>query len=103
MAAGNAARFGKNKLLAVVDGRTMIERALDAVPADQLASVCVVTQYEFVAALAAQRGFACVMNHHPERGVSHTIRLGTEALMGTCGAILYQVADQPFLRREGDQ
>ena len=100
MAAGNAARFGENKLRAVIRGKTLIERALDAVPADRLAAVCVVTQYDFVAELAARYGFSCVRNAHPELGVSHTVRLGTEALREKCGAIVYQVADQPLLRRE---
>ncbi|MBQ2323309.1 MAG: NTP transferase domain-containing protein, partial [Oscillospiraceae bacterium] len=33
-------------------------------------------------------------------GVSHTIYLGTQALMEQSDAILYLVADQPLLRRE---
>ena len=33
MAAGNGARFGSNKLLAELEGRSLIRRALDAVPA----------------------------------------------------------------------
>ena len=32
MAAGNAARFGKNKLAAMVNGKPLIEHALDAIP-----------------------------------------------------------------------
>ncbi len=100
MAAGNAARFGENKLQAVINGRTLIRRALDAVPAEKLAAVCVVTQYDRIAELAEEYGFLCVRNDRPELGVSHTIRLGTEALRDKCGAIVYQVADQPLLRRE---
>jgi len=100
MAAGNAARFGDNKLAAAVDGKTLIERALDAVPAEALAAVCVVTQYDEVEALAARRGFRCVRNDRPEDGLSRTVRLGTEALRGECAAILYLVSDQPLLRRE---
>ena len=34
LAAGNSVRFGENKLLTEIDGRLMIERALDAIPAD---------------------------------------------------------------------
>lgn len=100
MAAGNARRFGENKLAAAVDGKTLIERALEAVPADRLAAVCVVTRFDAVCALAARFGFRCVWNDRPELGVSHTIRLGTQALMAHCDAIAYQVADQPYLRRE---
>ena len=100
MAAGNASRFGENKLTAVIDGRTMIRRAMDAIPVDRLASVCVVTQYGAVETLAGEYGFFCVRNTHPEWGQSYSVRLGTEALKGSCDAILYMVADQPYLQRE---
>ena len=99
MAAGNAERFGENKLAAQVNGKTLIEHALEAVPADALAAVCVVTQYDEVEALASRFGFLCLRNDHPEWGLSYTIRLGTEALQNDCDAIVYQVSDQPLLRR----
>ncbi len=100
MAAGDSQRFGKNKLMIPVDGKTMIQHALDAVPTDRLASVCVVTQYEEIAALAWEYGFLCVCNRHPERGISYTVRLGTEKLQDRCAAILFMVADQPLLLRK---
>ena len=100
MAAGNAGRFGKNKLMAVIRGRTLIRRAMDAVPADRLAAVCVVTQYDEVEEIAREYGFSCIRNDHPEWGQSYSARLGTEALRDNCDAILFMVADQPFLRRE---
>ncbi|MBR3561866.1 MAG: nucleotidyltransferase family protein [Oscillospiraceae bacterium] len=100
MAAGNAERFGENKLAAEVDGKTLVERALDAVPAERLVAVCVVTQYDEVERLAQKRGFTVVRNPHPEWGLSHTVRLGTEALREGCDAIVYLVSDQPLLRRE---
>ena len=40
-----------------------------------------------------------VRNDRPEDGLSRTVRLGTEAMAG-CGAILYQVADQPLLEQD---
>lgn len=100
MAAGNAERFGENKLAARLDGKTLIECALDAVPSDALAAVCVVTQYHEVEELAVRYGFRCIRNDRPEDGLSRTVRLGTEALEGGCDAILYLVSDQPLLRRE---
>lgn len=99
MAAGNASRFGENKLAAKVDGRTLIERALDAVPREKFTAVVVVTQYPEIERLAASYGFIAIRNPHPDWGISHTIRLGTEALARHCDAILYQVADQPLLER----
>ena len=46
MAAGNARRFGENKLTCALEGRTLIERTLEAVPREEFAAVCVVSQYE---------------------------------------------------------
>ena len=100
MAAGNAERFGENKLLcAAWDGRSLIEHALDAIPRECFARVLVVTQYPEITALAKERGFETLQNEHPGRGQSGTIHLGTRAL-SDCGAICFMVADQPLLRRE---
>ena len=96
MAAGNASRFGENKLAAVFEGKTLIERALQAVPQALFDKVCVVTQYDEVENLAEKYGFRCVRNSHPEWGISHTIFLGTNE-MKSCDAILYMVSDQPLL------
>ena len=99
MAAGDARRFGENKLSACLDGKSLIRRALEAVPDEEFQTVAVVTQYEEVAALAQSFGFLSVHNPHPDWGISHTIRLGLEAL-GEVDAALFQVSDQPLLRRE---
>ena len=96
MAAGNGARFGENKLSACLEGQTLIERTLDAIPADAFSKVLVVTQYQEVETAARQRDFSTVRNEHPDWGVSHTILLGTRAL-ADCEGILYLVADQPLL------
>ncbi len=99
MAAGSASRFGSNKLTAVIGGRSLIARALDAIPQDLFSCVTVVSGYESVLALARTRGFSAVVNDRPAEGVSRTIRLGT-AQMLHCSGILYMVADQPFLQQE---
>lgn len=100
LAAGNAVRFGANKLLAVIDGSAMIARTFAAVPADKLCDVVVVTQYDRIASLAEASGFRPIINRRPERGVSHSVMLGTAALAESCDGILYMVADQPWLQRE---
>lgn len=99
MASGNARRFGDNKLAAELDGRSLILRALEAVPRERLETVAVVTQYPEVMALARNFGFRAVENVHPEYGISHTIALGISAL-GDCAGALFLVSDQPLLRRE---
>lgn len=98
MAAGSAARFRSNKLAAEFDGKSLIRRALEAVPAQNFAAVTVVTQYPEVAALAEEFGFTHIYNERPEDGLSRTIALGTEAML-TCDAIVYMVSDQPLLER----
>lgn len=99
MAAGNARRFGENKLSAEVDGKTLARRALEAVPAGRFSAVAVVTQYPEIEALAGEFGFLAVKNQQPDWGISHTISLGLEAV-GACDGVLFQVSDQPLLRQD---
>ena len=79
MAAGNARRFGENKLAAQLRGRSLILRE--------------------VMRLAGEFHFAAIHNPHPDYGISHTIELGLTALRD-CDGVLFQVSDQPLLRRE---
>ena len=86
MAAGNASRFGENKLAARFDGQSLFSLALAAIP-----------QYPSLLEEASRAGFDTILNDRPEDGISRTIRLGTQA-MADCAGILYMVADQPLLR-----
>ena len=99
MASGGATRFGDNKLVLELDGRSLIRRALEAVPEAMFRTVAVVSPYGAVLALAREFGFLPVVNDAPGLGVSHTIALGLEALGEVDGA-LFLVSDQPLLRRE---
>ena len=98
MAAGRSLRFGGDKLSAVLEGETLLERALLAVPAEVFCRVVVVGRGT-VLERAAERGFETVENDRPEEGLSRTVRLGLERLLD-CDGVLFQVADQPRLRRE---
>lgn len=99
MAAGNARRFGENKLAAQLQGRSLILRALEAVPAEEFEKVVVVTQYPEVMRLAGEFRFAAVHNAHPDWGISHTIALGLTELRD-CGGVLFLVSDQPLLQKD---
>lgn len=99
MAAGNASRFGENKLTASFAGKSLFSLALAAIPADTFARVTVVSRYPALLQEAEQAGFHAIRNDRPDDGISRTIRLGTEA-MADCAGILYMVADQPLLRQE---
>ena len=102
MAAGASRRYGENKLLVPLAGRTLIRRALDAVPTEELLQTVVVASHPEILALAGDYGFLPCRNQAPCRGVSHTIRLGLDAL-GDCDGVLFLVCDQPLLRRESTQ
>ena len=99
MAAGNARRFGSNKLDARVEGKTLLRRALEAVPAACFDRVAVVTQYPQGMELAREMGFLPVENSRPDLGLSHTIALGM-AHMQDMDGVMFQVSDQPLLRRD---
>ena len=99
MAAGNASRFGENKLAAELDGQSLISRVLHAVPAECFHQVAVVSQYPEVLQLAEAFRFSPVRNRHPDWGISHTIALGLDALLD-CNGALFLVSDQPLLRRK---
>lgn len=98
MAAGQSRRFGGDKLRAVLEGETLLERALEAVPEEEFCRVVVVGRGEVLERGAAY-GFEAVENSRPEEGLSRTVRLGLERLLD-CDGVLFQVADQPRLRRE---
>lgn len=97
MAAGNARRFGQNKLAAKLDGRSLILRTLQAIPPEQFHAVVVVTQYPEILDLAKEFHFAAVHNPHPDYGISHTIELGLTELRD-CDGAAFLVSDQPLLR-----
>lgn len=99
MAAGNARRYGDNKLAAQLRGRSLILRALEAVPSEQFNAVVVVTQYPEIMRLVKDFHFSAIRNEHPDYGISHTIKLGLTSLRD-CDGVLFLVSDQPLLRRE---
>ena len=103
MAAGNATRFGENKLMRPFQGKPMAAHIMELLAALPFTETIVVTQYPALAQLAEAHGFTVVINSTPEKGVSGTIRLGIETLLKrqpqTAGC-LFAVADQPYLETE---
>ena len=99
MAAGNARRYGANKLAAQLQGRSLILRTLEAIPAEMFDSVVVVTQSPEIMRLAKEFHFAAIHNEHPELGISHTIELGLTGLRD-CDGVLFSVSDQPLMKQE---
>ena len=60
MAAGNSTRFGGNKLLTDFFGKTLIERAMEAIPRDKLCRAAVVSQYDEALSMALDFDFLTV-------------------------------------------
>jgi molybdenum cofactor cytidylyltransferase len=98
MAAGNARRFGKNKLAAQLGGRSLFERVLETVPAELFEKAVVVTQYPEFDSIAKGFRFTVIRNPDPDLGISHTIALGLSVLQD-CDGVMFLVSDQPLLER----
>ena len=100
-AAGQSARFGEDKLLLPMEGQPMGVHALDVLLQGPLDLRVLVTSADkrYLMAAAAERGFDVLVNPAPERGMSTSVRLGTEHIhaAGAYDGILYAVADQPYL------
>lgn len=98
MASGLGRRFGSNKLLREVEGRPMICRAFEAVPARLFHRAAVVSACPEILALAEEQGYLPIYNPRAAEGQSASVRLGLWELMGLDGA-LFAVCDQPWLGR----
>ena len=108
LAAGQSRRFGGGKLHALYQGRPLLSYVVEVV---QLARtrgliegghVVVADHDERGLALAQAGGLEAIINHAPEQGLSHSLRLGLAALEasapGEAGAALVFLADQPLVR-----
>jgi CTP:molybdopterin cytidylyltransferase MocA len=98
LAAGNSSRFGANKLLVPLYGKPMYQYAIEKVEQSSFYSRFIVTQYKEIMEKAGQGTVIPVRNRYPEKGMSYSIRLGTESCLESDG-ILFLVADQPFLSK----
>ena len=96
MASGAGSRFGANKLLAQIEGRTVAERTMDAYPPALFERAVVVSRYSEVLDMGAARGYLTAANPLADEGISASIRIGVERMAGMDG-ILFAVCDQPWL------
>jgi molybdenum cofactor cytidylyltransferase len=102
LAAGASRRFGSPKLLAPLDGRPLLQHALDGVAAAGLDDVVVVLGegHAAVEAAIAWRGERWRVNPRPEDGLSSSLRIGLDAAAEdpAADAVLVVLGDQPSLR-----
>lgn len=103
-AAGNSVRFGSDKLMRVVSGAPMIERALSLLSDIELCFRVVVTQpnKERIVGMAGEYGFCVAFNDRPQLGMSESVKIGVAEVLKNCSpdGILFCVADQPYLKRK---
>jgi molybdenum cofactor cytidylyltransferase len=100
LAAGAASRFGGGKLLAMLDGRPILQHVLDGLAAAGIADVVVVVggsaaQIEGTIAWRAERRVA---NPHPDDGLSSSLRLGLGQVDEGVRSALIVLGDQPRLQ-----
>ena len=102
LAAGASTRFGSPKLLAPLDGRPLLQHALDAVADAGLADAVVVLGRgaDDVEAAIAWRSERRVVNPRPEDGLSSSLRVGLASAMADAeaDAVIVVLGDQPALR-----
>jgi molybdenum cofactor cytidylyltransferase len=96
LAAGESRRFGSPKQLAVWEGRSLLEHVLERAWETGLRPVVAVVPIWLTrpAALDAD-ALRWVRNPHPERGMSHSLRLGFAALPDEVDAVVVLLGDQP--------
>lgn len=100
LAAGNSCRFGTNKLMYKINGRSMylwtlekVRRAAAVIPESE---IVVVTQYDEIAKTVIEMNIPVFINPHPEDGISLSLKIGLKCVSDT-DACLFTVADQPWL------
>lgn len=101
MAAGKGVRFGGKKLEAEVEGQPMYRYPLQLLEAFPTMVKVIVTGSPVIAKEAKERGVSVVENLEPERGISHTLKLGLEKVLEhrpDIQGVLFLVADQPWLK-----
>ncbi len=96
MASGAGKRFGSNKLLAQLNGRSVAARTMDAYPPALFQRAVAVSRYPEILALAEEKGYLTCFNPQADEGISASIRLGMEEMDGMDG-VLFAVCDQPRL------
>jgi molybdenum cofactor cytidylyltransferase len=96
LAAGASRRYGSPKQLVVVDGRTLLEHAIEsAVSADLEPVAAVVPVWLSRPAGLDQAWLRWIRNPFPERGMGLSLRLGLEELGDDVSAAVILLGDQP--------
>jgi molybdenum cofactor cytidylyltransferase len=94
LAAGEARRFGSPKQLALLNGRTLLQHVIDAALQAGLAPIITIVPPGIaLPGVDVTR----IENPEPERGMSHSLRLGFANLPAEVNAALVLLGDQPMV------
>lgn len=96
LAAGNSSRFGSNKLLFKIDGKSVLERTLLALSGFKFWKTAVVvsnTDFDDILGNHVEK----ILNKQISLGIGKSIALGTIYLRKEVSGILILLADQPLL------
>jgi molybdenum cofactor cytidylyltransferase len=100
LAAGASRRFGEaNKLLAQIDGRSLIDIVLDAIAGAKVSPLVVVTGWDQdnVTRAIGRRSIQLVHNDDWDAGMGGSIGLGVDALSAATAGALIVPGDMPLL------
>jgi molybdenum cofactor cytidylyltransferase len=96
LAAGESRRFGGHKQLAELDGRPLLDHVVELARIAGLDPiVAVVPDWLAGSRAVADPSVRWIANPQPERGMSHSLRLGFAALPATADAAMILLGDQP--------
>jgi molybdenum cofactor cytidylyltransferase len=99
LAAGRSRRFGSAKQLARFQGRTLLEHVLERAVAAGLRPVVAVVPVWLTRPASADPALVWVRNAYPKRGMSHSLRLGLDAVPAEANAAVVLLGDQPTVER----
>lgn len=105
LAAGEAKRMGKNKLLLPFQGKPILIHTLENLLASQVDEIIVVTGHEgprvekeLAPFLEESQGrIKLIRNEAYQKGMSTSIKVGAKAAKGRADAVLIMLGDQPFI------
>jgi len=102
LAAGRSSRFGRNKLLEELNGRTVIERVLATCTRSNVDRTVVVLGFDHIKIKRAISQYDCtfVLNPRSQEGQSSSIKAGLRAIYDDSEAVLITPSDLPLITHE---
>jgi molybdenum cofactor cytidylyltransferase len=101
LAAGESRRFGGRKQIADLDGRPLLDHVVELARLAGLDPiVAVVPEWLAGPRAATDPAMRWIVNPHPERGMSRSLRVGFAALPATTEAAIILLGDQPTVAPE---